>query len=125
MGQSGTQSFSFRQNKTLFKSRTNGIKIYLFESYRKKQYYFGGEVKLFDESYFADELDTNLKLRRVCKFPLIVTAGNLAVINEVDINESENDEAREIRKLSDNEVKRRAMLSAQNKYSRITRTKKL
>ncbi|MBO6042330.1 hypothetical protein J6P52_04165 [bacterium] len=46
MGKIGHQSIDFAQNKTLYNSKTNKVKLYLFESYKKNQYCYRGEVEL-------------------------------------------------------------------------------
>ena len=40
MGTEGDQSIAFAQNKTLTVSKREGIKVYLFESYKDNEYYF-------------------------------------------------------------------------------------
>ena len=70
MGTKGNQSINFGQNSTLANSQTNGIKVYLFESYKKNEYSFTGEVELAGKIFTADEYDEDRILRKVLKFPL-------------------------------------------------------
>ena len=46
MGLEGDQNIEFSQNKTLDKSRNTGISVYLFESFKQKEYVFLGQVEL-------------------------------------------------------------------------------
>lgn len=71
-GISGVQSFDVSENKTLFVSRTNGVKIYLFEIFDSSEdkYIFMGEFELCDTPYFQNQFDNTGQLRKVCVFPL-------------------------------------------------------
>jgi 5-methylcytosine-specific restriction protein A len=70
MGSEGDQSFEFIQNKTLFESNENNIKVLLFEVFKNKEYTFVGRVELIEKPYFSNQLDKNWKNRKVCIFPL-------------------------------------------------------
>ena len=48
MGAEGDQQLDFQQNKTLAESRTNGVKVHLFEVFEPKKYSYIGEVYLAD-----------------------------------------------------------------------------
>lgn len=70
MGTVGDQSINFGQNKTLTIAKKEGIKVYLFESYKDNEYYYDGEVELAGSIFQADEPDVNGDIRKVIKFPL-------------------------------------------------------
>lgn len=70
MGTAGDQSFDFMQNKTLFNSNSNGVQVFLFEVFRRKEYTFMGHVKLAKEPFFEKQVDVNNDMRQVCIFPL-------------------------------------------------------
>ena len=70
MGTIGDQSINFGQNKTLAIAKKEGIKVYLFESYKDNEYYYDGEVELAGAIFQADEKDINGNIRKVIKFPL-------------------------------------------------------
>ena len=70
MGAEGDQQLDFQQNKTLAESRTNGVKVHLFEVFEPKKYSYIGEVYLEDEPYQEKQKDKNGLLRNVWVFPL-------------------------------------------------------
>jgi len=70
MGTVGDQSINFGQNKTLAIAKKEGIKVYLFESYKDNEYYYDGEVELAGPIFQTDEPDINGDIRKVIKFPL-------------------------------------------------------
>lgn len=51
MGTENDQSISYAQNKTLVIAEKEGIKVYLFESYKDNEYYYDGQVKLIGAPY--------------------------------------------------------------------------
>ena len=109
MGAIGDQSISFGQNKTLSTAKQNHIKVYLFESYKKNEYYFCGEVELCGKIFTAKELDDRGFLRNVLKFPLRqINRDNKTIINIEDIKNREKSKARAIKKLSHDEIKEKA-----------------
>ena len=54
MGKSGDQSLEYKQNKTLYESNNNDIRVFLFESYVDGEYIFSGEVRLSKEPFFVE-----------------------------------------------------------------------
>jgi 5-methylcytosine-specific restriction protein A len=70
MGLIGDQKKDFAQNKTLADSRTNGVKIHLFEVLEKRQYTYRGEVKLAEEPKTDNQKDFKGNERIVWIFPL-------------------------------------------------------
>lgn len=70
MGLTGDQDLEYMQNKTLYHSNENGVNVYLFESFKKNEYIFKGEVILAKEPYTVTESDSTGSIRKVYKFPL-------------------------------------------------------
>lgn len=70
MGLTGNQDLRYMQNKTLYHSNVNGVNVYLFESFKKNEYIFRGEVILAKEPYTVTESDSTGAVRKVYKFPL-------------------------------------------------------
>lgn len=79
MGKYGDQTLKGNQNYTLYYSDTNGIKVYLFEVYKKAVYTFMGQVKLVGKPYQTDQPDEEGRVRKVWIFPIasIDTTGDL------------------------------------------------
>ena len=86
MGTTGNQSLTYMQNKTLLESQTNGVELYLFESYADNEYIFTGKVELASSPYVSNKLepDSTGRLRKVAKFPLRIANGGSIV--PIDIN---------------------------------------
>ena len=59
-----------RENKTLSESNKNGVKLHLFEVFRKGIYIYRGQVQLYEKPYQKEQLDKNGNLRKVWVFPL-------------------------------------------------------
>ena len=109
MGTEGDQSIEFAQNKTLTIAQREGIKVYLFESYKDNEYYYDGEVVLAAPPFQAEELDANGKLRKVVKFPLKKVNSSTSILVDIkDIEKSEQEKIKEVRKYDVNEIKKRA-----------------
>lgn len=70
MGKTGDQSLDYAQNKTLAKSRENGVNVYLFENPANGEYLYCGEVELATDPFEVVIADANGKQRKVIKFPL-------------------------------------------------------
>lgn len=70
MGMNGDQSVDYMQNKTLAESNTNGVTVYLFESFANNDYIYRGIVKLDGEPYYEVQEDDAGKKRKVVKFSL-------------------------------------------------------
>lgn len=109
MGTTGNQSISYAQNKILATAKQEGIKVYLFESYKDNEYYYDGEVEIFGSIFQAEELDAEGNLREVIKFPLrkIKSDSNI-VINLESIKQSEKEKIKEVQKHSIEDVKKKA-----------------
>lgn len=70
MGKVGNQSFDFARNKTLAESDTNGVEVYLFESFEPNSYLYRGRVCLAGQPYYDYEKGDDDYERQVVKFPL-------------------------------------------------------
>lgn len=106
MGTVGNQSIDFGQNKTLLNAKENGIRVYLFESYKDNEYYFCGEVELCGDVYIDHELDSEGNNREVIKFPLRRIDGIAnTIVNKSDVDNSEKIKEKIVHKLSQEEIK--------------------
>lgn len=72
MGMNGDQSVDYMQNKDLAESNTNGLGLYLFESFESNSYIYRGKVRLDGEPYYETQKDEFGRDRRVVKFSLRV-----------------------------------------------------
>lgn len=71
MGAIGDQTLG-AQNKTLSESHTNGVRVYLFEVFKEREYTFRGEVTLVDIPYKSRQNDNDGNERDVWIFPIKV-----------------------------------------------------
>ena len=118
MGTEGDQSIEFAQNKTLTISKREGIKVYLFESYKDNEYYYNGEVELVGIPYQSDEIDINGNMRKVIKFPLKRVDPSIDIIVNIDdVLKSEQEKVKEVRKHSVEDIKEKAKTAENNKSS--------
>lgn len=87
MGRKGNQSLTFMQNKTLLESQTNGVELYLFESYTDNEYIFTGKVELAAAPYISrkSEPDSSGMFRQVAKFPLRIANGGSIIPIDIDV----------------------------------------
>ncbi len=115
MGQVGNQSVDFAQNKTLSESNQNGITVHLFESYVDKEYKYDGIVKLAGDIYFDDEPDVNGDMRKVVKFPLKRVDTTPLSVSTQDIEASNKQKEKEIKKYPDRKLKELAKKSGNKK----------
>ncbi|MED2974274.1 HNH endonuclease [Fictibacillus sp. B-59209] len=116
MGQEGDQDIEFGQNKTLNESRTNGIRVYLFEALKPGEHIFVGQVELADKPFTDNQAG-----RKVWIFPVRVV-GKKYYMPERLIEEKEQEKEKIARKLSDQELLDRAR-NAERLGQRITTTK--
>ena len=115
MGQEGPQSLDFMQNKTLAESATNGVDVFLFEVFEVQKYTFFGEVSLAEEPYQETQPDLNDNPRKVWMFPLSLANNQQPpVISQGIFQKTRDKKAKSLKRLSDEEVKKRA-ISAPNK----------
>lgn len=85
MGKIGDQTLKGNQNKTLYESTHNNVKIHLFEVEYKNRYIYRGEVKLADDPYMDMQKDDEGNKRRVWMFPLKI------IDKELDLVEKQKD----------------------------------
>jgi 5-methylcytosine-specific restriction enzyme A len=102
MGQEGDQDIEFGQNKTLNESRSNGVRVYLFEAFISGEHVFKGQVELVQDPYTEIQLG-----REVWMFPLRVV-GNKYMIPEDLIKEKKSEKEKEAQKLNDKDLFGRA-----------------
>ena len=112
MGLEGDQSLEFAQNKTLAESQTSGIEVFLFEVFKRGNYTFIGRVELAGNPYQEEQLDKNDNLRSVWVFPLKVAEGEAHFeLPETVLLKKQELKEREARRLSNEELEKRATLS--------------
>lgn len=115
MGTENDQNIEFAQNKTLAIAKREGIKVYLFESYKDNEYYYIGEVELVGYPFQAEETDINGNIRKVIKFPLKrINPSKSIIIDIEDIRKSEQEKIKEVRKYNIEEIKKRAKIAESN-----------
>lgn len=123
MGEIGNQSLDYRQNKTLRNSAINGVKVYLFESFKVNEYYYDGEVTLKGNPFQEEALDGQNNLRLVWKFPLVRVDGNAgAVVDAADLANLEENKKEEVGKKTNEEIALKAKAINPNKVT-LTTTK--
>lgn len=117
MGTIGDQSLTFMQNKTLLESQTNGVELYLFESYSDNEYIYTGRVELAAAPYISYRLepDTSGNLRRVAKFPLrIANGGSITPIDVNVILANSKKKEKKAHQMSDDELAEQARRAGNN-----------
>lgn len=108
MGQKGDQRLDATQNKTLAESRSNGVGVHLFEVHVEAVYTYVGKMRLNDEPYQEQQLDADDKARKAWVFPLVVERGEVPTIEQATLAQQVERVARQVRRLTDEEVRRRA-----------------
>ncbi len=83
MGLKGDQVLDKNQNKVLANSKSNFVKIHLFETFKPKEHTYLGEVYLAGQIYTVNEKDSSGNSRKVYKFPL-------ALINQEQLIEDKD-----------------------------------
>lgn len=117
-GKIGDQSISQAQNKALFLAKQEGVKVYLFESWKDNEYYYVGEVELVGSPYQSEEPDENGDMRLVLKFPLKRVDSSIPIVIDIrDVEKNELEKIREIRKLSSGDIKEKAKQAESNNIS--------
>ncbi len=104
MGQSGDQSLSSHQNRTLSESATNGVQVFLFEIFRPLYYTYIGEVELAEKPYSEEQPDRDGKRRKVWIFPLRLKDHESVVISAASLQKREELQTKRARKLSDHDL---------------------
>lgn len=116
MGQTGDQKLEGNSNVVLAETLNGSlIAVHLFETYEVKQpkrpsktfHRYIGLVEMVEKEYTEIEND-----RVVYKFPLQVVKGEKVYI-ELDLNNVQNESQRKINLLSEEEIKKRALLASE------------
>tara|TARA_B110000908_G_C10210019_1_gene429707 strand:+ start:166 stop:990 length:825 start_codon:yes stop_codon:yes gene_type:complete len=108
MGTKGNQRLDFAQNKTLSESNSSGISAHLFEVFVEKEYTYIGQVVLSNTPYFEQQPDEEDLIRDACVFPLKLTNGKPPAINKNYLQKGFEVKARKAKRLSNDEIERRA-----------------
>lgn len=103
MGTKGDQSLTFRYNKTLAESGSNGVAVHLFEVFKDQEYTYVGEVKLAGIPYSEIQPDKLSNPRKVYVFPVKLASGERQVRKE-DRESVESVRVRKARKLTVEEL---------------------
>ncbi len=110
MGKKGDQDFS-RQNKTLRDAKHLGIKVYLFEVEKPKEYTFKGEAELAGDIYNEIQPDEDNIPRNVLMFPLKIKKNDVNTITYDTYITKQIYLAKEARKRSFSELRKRLIYS--------------
>lgn len=110
MGLVGDQSLLSAQNRTLNESRTNGVRVFLFEVFQPRYYTYIGEVELAGEPYSEQQPDQDGTPRTVWVFPLR-QKNNIqpVVIDASSLQERERRQTARARSMSESDLFERAM----------------
>ena len=111
MGQSGDQSLSFMQNRTLADSGSNGVHVHLFEVHQPRRYTYAGEVGLAGVPYSESQPDQTGQLRQVWVFPLRPTSGAALLLPAAVLAQAASEKSRRARRLTDAEIAMKAVQS--------------
>ena len=111
MGLEEDQKLEGNQNLTLYNSRTNGVRVFLFETFQPTRHTYIGEVELADDPYMVDEEDVNKKVRKVYKFPLRVKFGAKA-LEEEQVSGVKTKKERLVYLMDEEDIKSRALLAS-------------
>ncbi len=123
MGMEGNQDINFAQNKTLSQTSTNKVEVYLFEVFEEGKYVYIGQVQLGGQPYQEEQPDIKGNIRKVWVFPLkIIDNVPLINIDESVIQKKQKRREEEARRLSDDELEKRARYSKKGVGSRQVST---
>ena len=120
MGQTGEMELNFAQNKTLNESPDNGVAVHLFEVFKRKEYTYVGEVVRIAPPYQATQPDANGNERKAWLFPLQLRSSRLPVMDQEAAKQAYEKKEREATKLSDKELRQRAINAPAQTGSRPT-----
>ncbi|MCE8015947.1 HNH endonuclease [Halomonas sp. MCCC 1A17488] len=120
MGQTGEMELNFAQNKTLNESPGNGVAVHLFEVFKRKEYTYVGEVVRISPPYQATQPDANGNERKAWLFPLQLRSSRLPVMDQEAAKQAFEKKEREATKLSDEELRQRAINAPAQTGSRPT-----
>jgi 5-methylcytosine-specific restriction protein A len=108
MGQTGDQSLTSTQNKTLAESDTNNVGVHLFEVDREGEYRYQGLVQLAANPYQEMQPDQFQTDRYVWVFPLRLQEGSSVPVNKQEFHSSQVLREKKIKNLSDAELATKA-----------------
>lgn len=108
MGQTGDQSLTSSQNKTLAESNMNNVGVHLFEVDREGEYKYQGLVKLAANPYQEIQPDQFQSDRYVWVFPLRLQDGVPIPVNNQEFKSSQVVREKKAKKLSDTELATKA-----------------
>jgi 5-methylcytosine-specific restriction protein A len=108
MGQTGDQSLTSTQNKTLAESNQNNVSVHLFEVDRESEYKYQGLVKLVGNPYQEIQPDQFQNDRFVWVFPLQLHDGSAIPVNNQEFHYSQVIRERKAKKLTDEELTTKA-----------------
>jgi len=108
MGTQGDQELSFAQNKTLAESPENEVTVHWFEVLKSRIYTYRGVVNRAGPPYTEVQPDTYGDLRKVYVFPLKPAGSSTYVVPKQVLDDVAQKKAREAKRLSDEELERRA-----------------
>ena len=124
MGLEGDQDINNAQNKTLNESRNNGVEVHLFEVLAPQIYTYAGQVELSGQPYQEKQEDKNGNIRNVWMFPLSLKGStSFKPVPIEKLHEVEKYREKQISKLSDDELKKRANLAPKKSSSREINSK--
>lgn len=104
MGQTGDQSLTASQNKTLAESGKNGVGIHLFEVDREGEYRYQGLVELASFPYKETQPDQSQNDRLVWVFPLRLHDGSPTPVSTQEFETTQIVREKKAKKLSDSEL---------------------
>ena len=108
MGQTGDQTLTFAQNRTLAESRTNGVTIHLFEVEEEGQYIYQGVVRLSGDPYVEKQPDSSGLERDVFVFPLKLSDGSPSLLPYEVFKKTQQKRERKVRKLNKEQLRKKA-----------------
>lgn len=120
MGRVGDQTLT-TQNKTVAESHINNVEIHLFEVFVTKKYTYMGIVELASEPYQEYQLDENGDNRLVWIFPIRLKRNQRRIAIPAKLVNLKNEQReKKAKKLSDNELEKRAKTSSGKSGRRTT-----
>jgi 5-methylcytosine-specific restriction protein A len=110
MGQTGDQSLTSAQNKTLNESTATNIPVHLLEALEPLKYTYAGEVELVGAPYQEEQLDDVKQSRKVWMFPIrLKPGGAIPLLTAEQARVIEDSQAQKARQLSDDDLRARAI----------------
>jgi len=112
MGSTGDQDINWSQNRILNESNETDVSVFLFEQFFSKELIFQGKVRLSGDPFQEEQIDLEGNSRSVWVFPLQIADAStpIPIKEEIFIDQNERF-AKQARRLSDEELERRAKLA--------------